>query len=156
MLERCYSDKLKIKHPTYTDCTVCDEWLHFMSFKAWMEMQDWQGKELDKDILIEGNKRYSPETCVFVDRKVNTFILDCGASKGDLPIGVSMHIKSGKYQSQCNRKGKNRYLGLFETAEEAHYTWLKAKNEESLRLAGLQSDPRVAKALVNKYGGVIK
>lgn len=71
MLMRCYSDKFQAKHPTYTGCSVCDEWLTFSSFRRWMIAQNWQGKQLDKDIRVNGNKVYSPETCCFVTHADN-------------------------------------------------------------------------------------
>ena len=71
MIERCYSEKYHDKKPTYKECYVCDEWLYFLKFKSWMEKQDYKGKELDKDILIQGNKVYSPETRIFVDKTIN-------------------------------------------------------------------------------------
>ena len=66
MLERCYSERYQEKKPTYIGCTVCEEWLRFSNFKSWMETQDWEGKHLDKDLLVEGNKIYSPDTCILV------------------------------------------------------------------------------------------
>ena len=56
MLSRAYSDKFKKKRPTYQDVTVCEEWYSFMCFRAWMVEQDWKGKQLDKDLLVQGNK----------------------------------------------------------------------------------------------------
>ena len=64
MLERCYDVKRQERQPTYKDCSVSTEWLTFSVFKSWMEKQDFEGKQLDKDLLIEGNKIYSAETCV--------------------------------------------------------------------------------------------
>jgi hypothetical protein len=72
MLERCYSKKVQARQPAYKGCTVCDEWLTFSNFKSWMIKQEWQGKALDKDIRVKGNKVYSPETCMFVTAKENT------------------------------------------------------------------------------------
>ena len=66
MLKRCYSAKYQERQPTYKGCTVSDDWLTFSNFRAWMIAQDWEGKHLDKDLLFEGNKIYSTETCVFV------------------------------------------------------------------------------------------
>lgn len=74
MLERCYSESLKRRRPSYIGCTVCEEWLLFSNFKVWMETQDWKGNQLDKDLLIEHNKVYSPETCLFLSREVNSFL----------------------------------------------------------------------------------
>ena len=79
--------------PTYKGCSVSEEWLRFSNFKRWMEKQDWDGKQLDKDILFEGNKVYSAETCVFVTSVVNSFTSDSGAKRGEWLIGVSLGIK---------------------------------------------------------------
>ena len=87
MLKRCYNPTYQANNPTYIGCTVCDEWLTFSNFKKWMMRQDFQGKQLDKDLLVKGNKLYSPETCVFVDGMINTFTIDSGAIRGDYPIG---------------------------------------------------------------------
>lgn len=91
MLVRCYSTKKQEKYPTYKGCTVSDEWLTFSVFKSWMEKQDWDGKQLDKDLLFEGNKVYSAETCVFVTKEVNMFTTERCAARGEWPIGVNWH-----------------------------------------------------------------
>ncbi|MCX2693707.1 hypothetical protein OO256_22145 [Pseudomonas sp. DCB_CB] len=56
MLERCYSEKFQIRNPTYQDCSASSDWLAFSSFRAWMSRQDHEGKHLDKDLLVPGNK----------------------------------------------------------------------------------------------------
>ena len=50
VLSRCYAAYHLLKRPNYFDCTVCEEWLLFSNFKKWMEQQDWEGKQLDKDL----------------------------------------------------------------------------------------------------------
>lgn len=149
MLRRAYGVEYRARNKTYENCTVCDEWLVFSRFKAWMETQDWHGKSLDKDILCPGNKRYCPESCVFVSRKVNTFITDAAANRGDLPIGVTASRR--RYYSCCFKDGVKVYLGCYDTPEEAHKAWLKNKLEQAVALAAEQTDPRVAKALVDRY-----
>ena len=67
MLRRCYSAKYQEVRPTYIGCSVSEDWLRFSTFKAWMAAQDWEGMEIDKDILFPNNKIYSPETCVFIN-----------------------------------------------------------------------------------------
>lgn len=44
---------------------------------------------LDKDILVAGNKIYSPETCLFVPNRINSLLIR-GVKTGPLPLGVSM------------------------------------------------------------------
>lgn len=34
-----------------------------------------EGWHLDKDILLKGNKVYSPETCAFVPAKINSLLI---------------------------------------------------------------------------------
>lgn len=153
MLKRCYSAKFQDKQPTYKGCTVSEDWLTFTSFKNWMMTQDWEGNQLDKDLLFEGNKVYGPETCVFVTQMVNTFVSDSGAARGKWQIGVCWNQEKGKFQSQCSNPftKKQEYLGLFTSEQEAHQAWLKRKLELAYELAAIQTDPRVSEALINRY-----
>ncbi len=151
MLNRAYSPKCHQRYPTYKDVTVCKEWHTFSNFREWMITQDWEGKELDKDFLVEGNRIYSPETCVFIDRIVNTFSMDRGASRGDFMIGVNLH--QGGFTARCSNPftKKREYLGRFATELEGHLAWKQRKHEHALKLAEQQTDKRVAEALRNRY-----
>ena len=152
MLRRCYSAKWQEKYPTYIGCSACKDWLVFSNFKHWMEKQDWEGKQLDKDLLLQGNEVYSPRACVFVDKKVNLFVTERNASRGRLMIGVCWHRGANKFQALCgDGSGKQKHLGLFDTEIEAHKAWLDFKLEQAKILAAEQTDPRVAKALIERY-----
>lgn len=153
MLERCYSEPFKIKWPTYAGCTVCDEWLTFSKFKSWMEKQDWQGKQLDKDILVKGNKVYSPETCVFVSAEINYFVRDSSGSRGEYPIGVSWHKINKKFVAQCKNPitKKGEQIGFFDNVEDAHMAWRRAKHKHAMALASKCDDSRVSDALIARY-----
>lgn len=153
MLERGYSDKLKKKHPTYEGVTVCEEWHSFMRFRAWMIQQDWEGKHLDKDILFQGNKVYSPNTCVFVDGDVNKFLTDSAAARGEWPLGVYWNEQNQKFVSLCSNPftRKQEYLGYFHCHNQAHLAWKKRKHELACQLADIQTDKRVAEALRTRY-----
>jgi len=153
MLQRCYSAKYQERQPTYRGCSVSEEWLRFSNFKRWMERQDFEGMQLDKDILLEGNKVYSAETCVFVTRVVNNFTIDRGNDRGECLLGVYLHKQAGKFMSMCSNPftGKQEYLGLFVNELEAHQEWLKRKLELAHLLAAEQTDTRVAKALIERY-----
>ena len=75
MLRRCYSGNFSNCYPTYSTCEVCKEWLNFQVFSKWFknnyDENKMKGWELDKDILEEGNKLYSPSTCCFVPKELN-------------------------------------------------------------------------------------
>lgn len=153
MLKRCYNLNYQSKHPTYIGCEVCEEWLTFSKFKAWMEDQDWEGNQLDKDILKAGNKLYSPAFCIFVSPLVNSFILEPKLVDNGLPTGVSFHNKNKKYIAQCKRLGdrENPYIGSYDTAEEARSAYLAKKTEYARVLSAQQTDSRVAKRLIEMY-----
>lgn len=153
MLMRAYSKKFKTKHSTYEDCSACEEWSLFSNFKSWMEEQDWEGKVLDKDILVRGNKIYSPETCAFVSQEVNKFISESDASRGDWPIGVCWDKAMQKFMAQISNPftKKNENLGHYLCSNEAHIMWLKRKLEFAKRLAERQDDNRISKVLIERY-----
>lgn len=153
MLQRCYDAKYQEHHPAYKVCSVSEEWFTFSNFKDWMEEQDFEGMHLDKDILFEGSKVYSAETCVFVAPLVNTFINDQRPSRGEWLTGVCWDKKAGKFRSMCRNpfSGEQEYLGLFTTEMEAHKAWARRKLELAHELAAIQPDERIAKALVDRY-----
>lgn len=151
MIDRCYG-KLKAKYnPTYQEANICDDWLFFSNFKAWMEVQDWRGKHLDKDILYISNKIYQPDKCLFVEPIVNTFINDSARGLSGLPVGVKM--QKGRFRSVCGNPllKKQEHLGYFSCPTEAHIAWRKRKHELACQLADLQTDKRVAEALRARY-----
>lgn len=153
MIVRCYSSKFQERNPTYKGCTVSEGWLTFSVFKRWMQCQDWEGKQLDKDLLFEGNKVYSAETCVFVTQMVNSFTIDCGSARGEWLIGVYWNKEKNKFMSRCRNPftKKQEYLGYFTSELESHQAWVKRKLELAYELAPIQTDERVAKALIEQY-----
>ena len=156
MLSRCYNEPTLARHPTYIGCVVCEEWHRFSNFRLWMETQDWQDKHLDKDLLVRGNKVYGPDTCCFISRDINSFLTDGAASRGKYPIGVTLG-KSGKYSAMGRVEGykHSKSLGSYLTAQEAHQAWLDNKLKQAYLLAAGQDDPRVARALIERYENYI-
>ena len=150
MLSRCYSEKSHNKYPTYKECVVCEDWLLFSNFRKWMITQEWEGLQLDKDLLVFNNKVYSPETCVFIHRKVNNFLED----------SIECHTpywseERGKYTVSCrDPMGKHSpYLGRFTDLSEAEKVYKDKKYEYACALAGSEyvADDRVAEALRKRY-----
>jgi len=125
------------------------EWKLFSNFKNWMIEQDWKNKELDKDLLIIGNKTYSPNTCMFVTSTINKLIGVHGSSKNTYAIGVSWSKRNNKYRADCDVQGKQRYLGLYLTEEEASQVYRACKKEVIICVANQQSDLKLKSALLN-------
>ena len=153
MIERCYCEKWQKSRPSYAGCSVYEPWLRFSVFREWMFSQDWQGKQLDKDLSVRGNKIYSPQTCLFVSSTVNQFIVDGGESIGVLPIGAAFGKIDGTFYAKCGSgiSGKRDYLGSFRDPLDAHKAWQKRKHDRAMELAEIQEDPRVARALMERY-----
>ncbi len=138
LLERCYSERRHKRQPHYRGCTMCEEWKTFSNFMAWMKNQNYEGKQLDKDILIPGNKVYSPETCIFVTQSLNCLLTNAEASRGDLPIGVSATANKNRtkgFEAKMTQYGKTVFLGYFHTPEEAHEVYKKERSKYILKIA---------------------
>lgn len=148
MLKRAYDPKYATKRPTYIGVTVCEEWHSFMAFRAWMMTQDWEGKQLDKDIIVPGNKVYSPATCAFVSREINQLLTDRAAARGEWPIGVDWQKAKNRFRAGISENGKTRNLGYFTTPEAAHRAWRKEKVRIVRTAARECDDPRVSAGLL--------
>ena len=159
MLQRCYDEKLHTVRPTYKGCSVSDEFKSFSKFSFWAEKQigansvDDVGRpfHLDKDILVKGNKVYSPDTCCFVPHDINTQFTMSKGKRGDLPVGVSKRKNSLLYRAQIKSDGVVKCLGNFKTVEDAFYAYKTAKESYIKSLANKwrdQIDPRVYEALL--------
>jgi hypothetical protein len=77
---------------------------------------------LDKDILVKGNKIYSPNTCIFVPQEINSLFVKNDRNRGEMPIGIyydDFKNYTKKYKVSINKQNKRVYLGYFKTLEEA-------------------------------------
>lgn len=127
MLSRCYCEKYLKNYPSYESKIVCEEWLTFSNFKSWMEQQDWEGKHLDKDLLIESNILYSPDTCLFISEELNYFLVKPLKRGLDLPLGVVRYhrenLNGNTYVTYMADHGKTIYLGYYKDPITAHNSW---------------------------------
>ena len=155
MLERCYRPKHHLIHPSYRGCSVVEEWHTFSNFKAWMQTQDWEGKELDKDLKVFGNKVYGPDTCMFIPPLINTFINV--PTVGKYKVGVSYdHCRiQNKYQARIRKYGKHYHVGYFNTEDEAHEAYNEKRKEYMLEVAE-NSEPKIKKLLLKLVEGQFK
>lgn len=124
MIQRCYTDKPR--YSNYKDCTVCDEWLNFQTYAIWAESNGLiNGFEVDKDLLVKGNRVYSPSTCVVVPHEVNVAILGANSNRGDLPIGVDFN--KNKYRARINKDGVLAEIGCFDDVDTAFMAYKHEK-----------------------------
>lgn len=160
MLQRCYSPLAKHSRggSSYADCFVCDEWHSFKSFRAWMIAQPWEGNEIDKDLLVRGNKEYRPDRCIFISQELNKFMTSCASARGRWPVGVSRIKATGVFRSSCRNPFIDKYehLGCFPDDKSAHEAWRKRKHQLACRYADAQSDVRIAEALRIKYSAYME
>ena len=152
MLERCYSERKLLKRPTYRGCTVVNEWHKFSNFRAWVLSQDHEGKQLDKDLLDRSNKVYGPDHCVFVTCAVNNFMTEHKVTKGDWPVGVHWADADKVFIASCCVAGSgSQYLGCFDNPEDASKVYQKFKRKLAIQLASVQTDSRIAEAILKNY-----
>ena len=151
MLRRCYSASELKKNPTYAGCSVCDEWLTFSNFKEWMSMREWEGMDLDKDILVDGNKIYSPTFCIFIPHSLNSLFLDCGSKKGEYPKGVYFDKERKKFKAKCSIGGISKELGRFVNIEAAVDAYQAFKSNYIKEIAQeYKSNKRLYDALIER------
>lgn len=144
LLRRCYDNKYKEKYPTYKNVTVSDEWYNYQNFAKWFDENYYEINNeqmcLDKDILHKGNKVYCPENCVFVPQKINKLFETRKYDRGEYPIGVNWNKKANKYFVQCKTFKKNRYVGYYNTVEEAFKAYKTTKETHIKEVADMYKD----------------
>lgn len=138
MIRRCYHTRPQEK--AYSNCSVSQDWLDFSNFKKWIKDSAngyQEGYHLDKDILVKGNRRYSPEKCCFVPPEINALLTKRQSLRGDYPIGVSETKcnKKNKYTSCVSKYGDQCLWGYFATPDEAFQAYKNAKEQYIKELA---------------------
>ena len=139
----------QIKDPCYIGCSNTFE--SFQEFASWYVQQfgakdDWQ---LDKDLLVPGNKVYSPDTCVLLPSNVNTALQHGKLKSGGLPGGVTPY--KDKYRARHSLFGKENHLGYFFDVRHAFAAYASAKSSYIRQLAEIyrsRLDPRAYAALL--------
>lgn len=114
MLNRCYRPNKRLL--SYGDTKVCEEWLKFSNFKCWMERQEWENNDLDKDLLTDNNI-YSDRTCIFIPREMNMFLTSESINSQTGLSGI--YINNGAYTCNVYNKNKNLISKTFLCVEDA-------------------------------------
>lgn len=124
------------KESNYLDCNVVEKWHNFQNFAEWSINQigyDKSGWELDKDILLKGNREYGPETCCFVPPQINCMFTLKRGFRGQYCIGVSKN-KWGKFRASCSGgMGEGQWHGLSRDTEEEAFLDYKLHKEAIIK-----------------------
>lgn len=144
IIARCYN----LEHDSYEryggrGCTVSEKWKHFQDFAIWYQEQQKRGIgnahvnwHVDKDILVDGNLEYGPDTCCFVPDDVNIFF----AGITDTVKGYTEY--KSKWTSGVSTFGV-KHQRCFDTEEDARTWYLKGKTQ-------------AAQFLIWKYEGLLE
>lgn len=140
IISRCCDNKRKERYPAYDDVTCCEEWLNFDNFYEWLHSQPNFEKWLngnrwavDKDILVKGNKIYSPDTCCLVPENVNLLFTKRDKYRGDLPIGVRKNGNGFQAQWSNQLTNKKECSKNYSTLEDAFYFGYKPYKENIIK-----------------------
>lgn len=124
MINRAYSERVHEQKPYYSDCTVDIEWHNFKNFRLWYIENAMGDKklDLDKDILVQGNKMYGADTCTLVPHFINTVF-----EKNGCKTNIKFNEYTGKYEARISILGKTIDIGVFNTEEEARQAFIAYK-----------------------------
>lgn len=154
MLQRVYDSKKHTELPTYTNCSVSENFKYFPYFKEWCNNQigfnkfsaDGLPYTLDKDILVKGNKVYSEDTCCFVPHKINTVLTKCDGRRGSNLIGVYYLKSKNIYTASIRIDMRQKSLGRFKTEVEAFLAYKEAKETYIKEVVNFYKDQISVKA----------
>jgi hypothetical protein len=145
MISRCYNEEKQKEYPTYIKCLVCDEWHNYQIFAKWYEDNYYnvlgEKMQLDKDILIKGNKIYSPDTCIIVPSYINSLFRIYNIERNKVHIGITeSRRKNGtgitiRYRPTIWKNGDLVYLGSYKTKNEAIDKYIMEKNRYFLEVS---------------------
>jgi len=152
---RCFRNSSK-KDAGYKDCTVDPRFYGFQAFAAWVTKQIgfYDGFQLDKDLLVKGNRTYGPDQCIFLPHEINSSLIKNSGIRGDLPIGVLRNAGQAinPFRACISISQRNRRIGSYETPNEAFLAYKEAKESAIKELAHKYKhaiDPRAFAALIN-------
>ncbi|AUR91548.1 DNA-binding domain protein [Vibrio phage 1.161.O._10N.261.48.C5] len=165
MIQRCYNTSQRSKYPTYTNCEVCQEWRYFSNFLNWCKAYevrtgiDCKDYALDKDVM--SSVTYSPESCCFLPKNVNTFLSIKRRNNTLGYVGVSYQKSSRLYKAEINAFFERRRicLGYFKDARSASIAYKEAKLGIASRIVieGLLSyDLEVEKVFLNSVENLLE
>lgn len=131
MLGVCYNTHRNPKSASYMGCFVNPVWHNFQNFAEWYETHPSKGKgyELDKDIIKENNREFSPDHCLLVPKEINILFKKDYTKTSNLPKGVNA------VRERFRASAYGKHIGYFDTADEAHEAFNKKRKQMIIKTA---------------------
>jgi hypothetical protein len=134
ILRRCYRQD-GYRFVAYKGVTVCPDWIYRSKFNEWLNSQpqnNWQDLQIDKDLLVKGNKVYGSDTCCFLTGREN-LIFRPHSTK----LGSVSRIHQCPKRPWRGRKniGVVKYVGYFSTKEEAEFVAMRESIPHVIEIA---------------------
>jgi hypothetical protein len=129
MRKRCCNPRhAKFKIYGARGIKICDEWINNPEiFIEWALSNGWEkGLQIDR---IDNDGDYEPNNCRFVTARENNSNKQIHKTR-NLPVGVNKY--NHRFQARCSIDGKSKYLGIFDTPEEASQYRQKFLEEKDL------------------------
>lgn len=153
MYQRCTSQRSKKIRPTYDKVVLCPEWYDYDNYYNWSMSQvgfgdfDEKGKlfQLDKDLL--SGTLYSPETCLFLPKEINCFLVRFSNASG-----VRL-TKFGKFRVSVYDSDicTTRHLACFDSEQKAIECYTEFKHQRALFLREKWRD-KISEVAYDKMG----
>lgn len=132
IIDRCYKEtSVNYKNYGGNGVKVCAEWHNFQNFAKWYYEnmpKDGGVYQIDKDILVEGNKVYGPDACMFVTIEENTEKANSKRARLISPDGMAVEVyniskfcRENGLTASCVIAMLNGYEGF-----NSHKGWTKA------------------------------
>ena len=125
MFKRCYG----VDYPSYRDCSVCPEWHNYQNFAKWYKdnhPNDGVKYDLDKDIKINGNRVYSPNSCSFVTPKENKQKAHAITIRMITPKGDEIAIHNISKFCRDNKLSASAFCSVNLGNKKSYRGWTKA------------------------------
>lgn len=149
MIIRCYSKDYHQREPSYIGCKVCEEWLNFQNFAEWWYKNYIDNGHIDKDLLVKGNKIYSPNCYCILPKLLNLALITHKDRRGNTLIGVRKRKDCLGYHTTISKFGKIVELGIFDTEQEAFKVY-KSEKESYIKELALKFKNNLPLSIYNK------
>lgn len=145
LMQRCYSDTYKKRNPKSIN-KVCDEWNCYDNFYKWYHEEGFEEGTLTCKTTNPECHYYSKDTCYILPL--------CWVRILSYRHGKGYAERYGKYYVRAKdptNKDHKVHLGVFDTKQEAHRTFIKWKLEKVVLLKSMYSYSKILTLQLNKY-----